>query len=241
MGQADWKWCAQPTQPPLQPHRSAQHTWLLPFPPSAALPCLSLCHNKDVDFRLWGALPSGASCAFKAPDGAPLYYANYSRSSWDTAPACRGAATDVDAAVSTDALGRLWGWQDDAPCAYRTAAPAAGAANATPTPTPTLTARPAAAPLPAAARPPAAAAVTAARRCPDGSAPVRCLVRPCAFTTCPAGQACVDDFCGGCNARCAACVGGGGAEGEEPFELCLFCFKRRVSFKRTNWLTNPSP
>jgi hypothetical protein len=33
--------------------------------------------------------------------------------------------------------------------------------------------------------------------CPDGSSPVNCLIDPCASKTCPTGQQCVSDYCGG--------------------------------------------
>lgn len=47
-------------------------------------------------------------------------------------------------------------------------------------------------------------AVSAGASCPPGVPVALCFVQPCLFTTCLAGTTCVDDFCGGCSARCEA-------------------------------------
>jgi hypothetical protein len=79
-------------------------------------------HTQDYNYRLWGTLANGTSCAYKAPDGTPLYYPGYHRSSWEGAPACSGAPTDPGASPRDDTEGRQWGWENDAPCAYKDAA-----------------------------------------------------------------------------------------------------------------------
>lgn len=70
---------------------------------------------QDEDYRLWGSLADGSSCAFRAGDGTPLYFPGYQRVEWDAAPACAGTPDDAGAAARTDTKGRKWGWQNDAP------------------------------------------------------------------------------------------------------------------------------
>jgi hypothetical protein len=142
---------------------------------------------QDRDHRLWGVLTAnGTSCAFKAPDATPLYYPAYKRASWEGAPPCRGGPKGAGASARKDTEGRLWGWQDDAPCAYKGPG---NASEAAPAPRP---------------KPPPEQAPTGggASGCPGGAAPANCLARPCSFTSCLVGQTCVDDYCGGCTARC---------------------------------------
>lgn len=38
-------------------------------------------------------------------------------------------------------------------------------------------------------------------KCPDGSNPVFCLLRPCSVVACGQGQVCRDSYCGGCVAK----------------------------------------
>lgn len=52
------------------------------------------------------------------------------------------------------------------------------------------------------ADPKAATTTPPTPKCLDGSRPVNCLADPCIATTCPVGQQCVADYCGGCNASC---------------------------------------
>lgn len=48
---------------------------------------------------------------------------------------------------------------------------------------------------------------SSAGKCSDGSNPVNCLMDPCISATCPAGEVCEADYCGGCNAVCKKPVG----------------------------------
>jgi hypothetical protein len=180
---------------------------------------------QDTEFRLWGTLANGTSCAFKSPEGDPLYYPAYTKSSWGGAPACAKAPTDPGAFATRDAQGRLWGWEGEAPCAYKPRGARPRPAAPKPSPAARAPAAPMApaaepSPLPAAdAAPPPAAGPEAvlfgsgagggggnasapggAASCPDGSAPVACIQAPCAAVRCAAGYSCIEDLCGGCNA-----------------------------------------
>jgi hypothetical protein len=42
--------------------------------------------------------------------------------------------------------------------------------------------------------------------CPPGKPQVMCLVDPCRSKQCGAGQTCVSNYCGGCNAECQPAV-----------------------------------
>jgi hypothetical protein len=176
--------------------------------------------QQDYNYRLWGVAEPGsnASCAFKSADGSPLYYPGYQRSSSETTPACAGAPTDAGAARRTDTEGRQWGWENDAPCAYKpagnatTANETTGTTAAAPTspapetateapPAPTATQL--AATQAAQVAPPEAAAAAAtgnasaggATDCPIGAPTPDCQQEPCAAVRCADGYQCVDDYC----------------------------------------------
>lgn len=74
---------------------------------------------QDDNYRLWGGAADGSSCAFKAADGTPLYYPGYQRVEWDAAPSCAGSLDDEGVSPRADSQGRKWGWENDAPCAYK--------------------------------------------------------------------------------------------------------------------------
>jgi hypothetical protein len=176
------RWTSMQLLPPTQPHHQ---------------PTM----QQDYNYRLWGVPEPGSntSCAYRAPDGSPLYYPGYQRSSWEKTPACASAPTDASAAPRTDTEGRQWGWENDAPCAYKPAGNES-ARGAAPRPKPVLV-RP--------ASPAAAGGGGGGSACEGGSAPVNCLVNPCLVTTCAVGQTCVSSYCGGCIARWVGwCFGG---------------------------------
>jgi hypothetical protein len=82
----------------------------------------------DAQGRLWGR-HNGRECVFKGASGS-AGSAALARSvplKWQSAVACRAAATNANSVVDAD--GKLWGWENGRSCAHRNAAGPAGSSS----------------------------------------------------------------------------------------------------------------
>lgn len=104
--------------PPSQPYATA---------PTCARAPISLNSVADSTGRLWG-WEKGISCVFRASAVAPTQPVSYSATTWQSAPTCWGVPTPQTSVL--DDMGRLWGWQQGASCAYRSIPPLRGVSPA---------------------------------------------------------------------------------------------------------------
>lgn len=84
----------------------------------------SLNSVADSSGRLWG-WEKGQSCVFRARFVADSQPVSYSATTWQSSPTCWGVPTPQNSVM--DDLGRMWGWQNGASCAYRGIPPLRGA------------------------------------------------------------------------------------------------------------------
>jgi len=117
--------CLLPHAPPFL--LTLTHTQPYAVAPTCTRAPTSLNSVADSSGRLWG-WEKGQSCVFRAAAVAPTQPVSYSATTWQSSPSCWGVPSPQNSVL--DDLGRLWGWQNGASCAYRSIPPLRGSTPA---------------------------------------------------------------------------------------------------------------